>query len=140
MLVLDTDVLSHLQYESIPATRIRERIRQSGQSDAATIVSFEEQMRGWTAYCAKARTVQQYSDATKRLKKCFDAYVGRTILEFDERAAIEFERLKSAKIRIGTMDLRIAAIALANNATLITANLRDFSKVPGLRIEDWTSA
>jgi tRNA(fMet)-specific endonuclease VapC len=36
------------------------------------------------------------------------------------------------------MDLKIAAIALANDATLLTRNLSDFRKIPGLRIEDWT--
>lgn len=41
--------------------------------------------------------------------------------------------------RIGTMDLKIAAIALANDATLLSRNLRDFGKVPGLRVEDWTN-
>jgi tRNA(fMet)-specific endonuclease VapC len=49
-----------------------------------------------------------------------------------------FDQLKSAKIRIGTMDLRIAAIALSRNLTVLTRNLSDFGKVPGLRIEDWT--
>lgn len=36
------------------------------------------------------------------------------------------------------MGLKIAAIALANNATLLSKNLRDFSKVPGLKVEDWS--
>jgi tRNA(fMet)-specific endonuclease VapC len=36
------------------------------------------------------------------------------------------------------MDLKIASIALANDATLLTRNTKDFEKVHALRIEDWT--
>ncbi|MBU7582734.1 MAG: hypothetical protein KAF91_07460 [Nostoc sp. TH1S01] len=42
------------------------------------------------------------------------------------------------KINIGTQDLRIAAIALANNAIVVTRNHKDFSKIPDLSLEDWT--
>jgi tRNA(fMet)-specific endonuclease VapC len=35
------------------------------------------------------------------------------------------------------MDLKIASIALAHDATLLTRNTRDFAQVPGLRIENW---
>lgn len=38
---------------------------------------------------------------------------------------------------IGPYDLLIAAIALANNLTLVTHNTNEFSRVPGLVIEDW---
>ena len=62
------------------------------------------------------------------------------MLDFDEPAASELRQLTRLKIRIGTPDLKIASIALANDATLITRNLRDFRKVPGLRAEDWTAA
>ena len=43
------------------------------------------------------------------------------------------------KIRIGTHDLKIAAITLVHDATLLSGNLRDFKKVPGLKVEDWSS-
>jgi tRNA(fMet)-specific endonuclease VapC len=65
--------------------------------------------------------------------------IATTIVSYDEKAAAEFERPRQAKIRIGTMDLKIAAIALANNATLLTRNLSDFGKVPDLRAEDWSA-
>jgi tRNA(fMet)-specific endonuclease VapC len=45
--------------------------------------------------------------------------------------------LRHARIRVGTQDLRIASIALAHNALLVSANLQDFEQVPGLRVEDW---
>lgn len=61
------------------------------------------------------------------------------ILDFDHQAAVEFDRLQKQRIRIGTMDLKIAAIALANNATLLSRNLKDFGKVPGLKVEDWSA-
>ena len=59
------------------------------------------------------------------------------ILPWTTQSASVFDRLRREKLRIGTMDLRIASIALANNATVLTANLRDFRKVPDLRTENW---
>lgn len=59
------------------------------------------------------------------------------ILPFDDPAADQFESLRQAKVRIGTMDLKIASIALVHDATLPSANARDFEQVPGLRVEDW---
>ncbi|VTU01363.1 PilT protein domain protein OS=Calothrix sp. PCC 7507 GN=Cal7507_4864 PE=4 SV=1 [Gemmataceae bacterium] len=53
-------------------------------------------------------------------------YKGRNLLDFDEAAAAVFRNLKAARVRIGTMDLRIASIVLAHDATLITMNVRDY--------------
>jgi len=54
-------------------------------------------------------------------------YCAMTVLPFDESAATHFDALKRQRVRIGTQDLKIAAIALANDATLITRNTQDFS-------------
>ncbi len=53
---------------------------------------------------------------------------------YDQPAEDEFQRLRS--IRIGTQDLQIASIALANRLTVVTRNRRHFARVPGLAIED----
>ena len=55
------------------------------------------------------------------------------MLPFDNAAAQEFKRLRHERIRIGTADLKIAAIALTHQGPLLSSNLRDFDQVPGLR-------
>ena len=57
---------------------------------------------------------------------------------FDEAAAVVFQRLRRARLRIGTMDVKIAAIVLSCEALLLSRNLADFRQVPGLQVEDWT--
>jgi len=49
----------------------------------------------------------------------------------------QFNNLRKQRVRIGTMDLKIASIAIANNATLLSANTCDFVQVPSLRLENW---
>ena len=50
-----------------------------------------------------------------------------------------FDDLRKQKVTIGRSDLKIASIALVNDAIVLTANLRDFERVPGLKIENWLS-
>jgi tRNA(fMet)-specific endonuclease VapC len=139
MLVLDTDVTSLLQQTVGEAAQLLQaQITQTGEPVYVTIVTFQEQMRGRLAQCTKASIPEQYVAAARRLHETLEDYRRRAVLDFDDRAVEHFKRLKAARIRVGTMDLRIAAIVLANNATRITRNLSDFRKVPGLRAEDWT--
>jgi tRNA(fMet)-specific endonuclease VapC len=60
------------------------------------------------------------------------------IVLFDQAAAAMFDSLKSQRIQLATMDMRIAAIALSSGLILLTRNSRDFGKVPELMMEDWT--
>ena len=67
------------------------------------------------------------------------ALPGRRMLAIDAASADEFDRLRANKKlkKIGRADLLIAAITLANRATLVTRNLKDFRQVPGLKVENW---
>ena len=58
------------------------------------------------------------------------------IIPFDAKAGLVFEQLRKARNQVGVMYLKIASIAIANDATLLTRNLVDFGKIPGLRAED----
>lgn len=72
------------------------------------------------------------------IESALQTYDACRILPFDEPAAIPFDELRRQGIRIGTMDLRIASIALSHGFTILTRNTVDFAQVPELMIEDWT--
>jgi tRNA(fMet)-specific endonuclease VapC len=139
MFVLDTDHMSLLEWGGEGSAVLRERLADVDSDDVATtIISYEEQMRGWMAYLARARSTEQQLAAYQRLRRHLENYRQITILDFDRPAAAEVQRLHRARIRIGTMDLKIAAIVLSRDATLLSRNLVDFARVPGLKVEDWS--
>jgi tRNA(fMet)-specific endonuclease VapC len=139
MIVLDTDHLTSLRYMDDPrcATLTARLQSASDQRVATTVVTLEEQMRGWLAAIKRCRDVQKQGPAYERLASLVRFFQNWEILPFDSRAVEEFTRLRKRRIRIGTQDLKIASITLVHDATLLTANLRDFGKVPGLRVENW---
>jgi tRNA(fMet)-specific endonuclease VapC len=139
MIVLDTDHMSLLEWGSAEASRLRERLAGCDEGEVATtIVSYEEQVRGWMTYLAKARSLAKQVEAYRRLRGHLENYRQIPDLDFGEVAASIYEDLRRSGIRIGTMDLKIAAIVLSLGATLLSRNKRDFSKVPGLKYQDWT--
>jgi tRNA(fMet)-specific endonuclease VapC len=60
------------------------------------------------------------------------------LVPFDQAAENQFQQLLALRLRIGTQDLKIAAVARANNLVVVTRNRRDFGRVPGLRLDDWS--
>jgi tRNA(fMet)-specific endonuclease VapC len=139
--LLDTDHFSILQRNERPATAfLQVRLEQlKGDEIQVSIISFQEQAQGWLAYIRRARKPEQILKGFSDLHDMLRNYSTREILPFDEPAMEEFLRLQKQRIRIGTSDLRIAAIAKANGVTLLSRNLRDFRQVPGLDVEDWTA-
>ena len=84
--------------------------------------------------------LDQQSVYYRRLEDTLLFYSKMPLVSFDTPVVDQFQALWVQRIRIGTMDLKIAATALAYDATLVTRNFGDFSKVPGLRLEDWSQA
>ena len=75
--------------------------------------------------------------AYARLKRRLEFYAGWNVLPWDAGCARGSVIFRRRGLRIGSMDLKIACIALAHDATLLTRNATDFAQVPGLRIESW---
>ena len=137
--VLDTDHMTILGRGGITAYLLELRLAQLPIGEiATTIISYEEQMRGWLSRVAQAKTPQKQVEAYGFLQFHIETYRNATILAFNDEASAEFEKMRQAKIRIGTKDLRIAAICLVNGATLLARNLRHFEQVPALKAEDWS--
>src|SRR5438046_8341177 len=118
MYLLDTDHMSLIERGGPEGARIRERLRRIPPDDAATtIISYEEQMRGWLSRVARATKPDRQLATYRELKRQLRNYCDIAVVDFDASAIVEFERLKKSGIRIGTMDLKIAAITLLNAAT-----------------------
>jgi tRNA(fMet)-specific endonuclease VapC len=140
MLILDTDHLTIIQRQSEPAySSLLARLREASSSEiCTTIVNFEEQMRGWLAVIGRFRRAQQEVTAYRQLHALLSFFAEVSVLDFDGTAAEQFMQLRRSRVRIGSMDLKIASIALSRRAILLSRNLSDFRRVPGLQVEDWT--
>ena len=139
MYLLDTDHVTLIDRGSAEGVNIHARLATLGPKEAAvSIISYEEQMRGWLAEIARLQGVERQTAAYRRLERLLEYYCATPLLPFDDAAVAQFQGLWLLRLRVGTMDLKIAAIALANDATLLTRNTSDFGKIPGLKIEDWS--
>lgn len=137
MLVLDTNHVTELGYNTAAGNRLIRRLERSAEAAVTTIISVEEQLRGWLARIAKMQEPHDQIDAYQQLGERVNFLAAFTFLPWDYETASRFKEMRKAGIRVGTMDLKIACIALEHDALLLTRNTVDFSKVPGLRFENW---
>lgn len=139
MILLDTDQLTVLYFTEHPrCAALTAKLKACEQEQLAiSVVSVEEQTRGWLAVIRRHRDVHRQIVAYARLIELIECLKRWKFAPFDVRAADEFKRLQTQRIRVGSQDLKIASIALVHDALLLSANRRDFERVPGLRIENW---
>jgi tRNA(fMet)-specific endonuclease VapC len=133
--VLDTDIFSLVQRQQQPYAR--RLLSLPPDQRAITVVTVEEQLRGWLARIKAAKDTAALIHAYARLHEAVMRFNQIKILRFDDSAAVSLNQLRQQRIRISTLDLRIAAIVLAVDGVLVTRNLTDFQQVPSLAIEDW---
>lgn len=139
MIILDTDHLSVLKYaRDSRFMKLAERMADSVDQDfATTAITLEEQLRGWLAEINRFTEPEKQIPAYSELAGLIEFFSFWTILPFDESAASMFRQFRTQKIRAGSMDLKIASIAVSLDCVLLTANTRDFAGISGLRIDNW---
>ncbi|NJL68960.1 MAG: type II toxin-antitoxin system VapC family toxin [Oscillatoriales cyanobacterium RU_3_3] len=134
--IFDTDHATLFQQGN---PQIMQRVSAVNPKDIAiTIVTFEEQMYGRLNRIRRAKSEDEVISAYASLRKTINYLTDFELLDFDRDAQNYYREFLQQKIRVGTQDLRIAAIALAKSGILLTRNRRDFAKIPGLRFEDWS--
>jgi tRNA(fMet)-specific endonuclease VapC len=104
-----------------------------------TIVTAEEQLRGRLAQIARSRSGPDRVRAYAYLHESLSYFAAVQIYDYDEAAEQRYQALRQTRLRIGAQDLKIAAVALATGAILVTRNSRDFAQVHHLVLQDWSA-
>lgn len=134
--ILDTDHVSLFQRRN---TFIVQRVNSvKFEEMAITIITAEEQLRGRFNVIRNSSSSDKLVLAYANFQANLEFLKTVNLLQFTEAAGNIYTELVKQKIRVGTQDLRIAAITLSVNGVLVTRNWKDFEKVPNLRLEDWS--
>jgi tRNA(fMet)-specific endonuclease VapC len=134
--LFDSDHLTLYQHNH-PRLMLRLAL-QPADSVAICPINIEESMRGWMAPLARVLTGNKHVQAYANLVAAEELFRQFPLVPFDAASEGEFQHLRAEHLGVGTLDLKIAAIALMNGLTVLTRNRRDFGRVPGLVIEDWS--
>jgi tRNA(fMet)-specific endonuclease VapC len=135
--LLDTDTVSLAQFGH---PLVLQRINAQPPADVAlSVITIQEQASGWQAGILSARNPPQIAHAYARpVERLFPVWRRLELFSFTQPAIQRFEDLRKLRLNVGSMDLRIAAIALENGLIVVSRNQRDFGRVPGLVLDDWS--
>lgn len=134
--LLDTDTLSLFLQQDVNV--IRHVVARATHSLAITVITVQEVWSGWSAIISRAKTPQQFAGAYDRLTTTLNDLRDWPVVTFSLGAISRYTALKKQNLNVGGNDLRIASIALEIGATIVTRNRRDFGRVSGVVIEDWS--
>jgi tRNA(fMet)-specific endonuclease VapC len=138
MTAFDTDVLSDI-LRGVPAVLKRATAVDPAEQAVPAVVA-EEVIRGRFAAIRQAEAGKgkvTLPEAYELFEQSFRALAAFRLLAYTDAADKLVEAFRKGKLRVGTRDLRIAAICMVHVATLVTRNARDYSQVPGLTLDVW---
>ena len=133
--LLDTDHLT--LFEHGHSLVVQHVAQQAPGAVGLTAVTVEESLRGRLTAIAQAQGGAARIGRYALLLGTLQTFEQFPIAPFDQAAEDRYQRLRAMRLRVGSRDQKIAAIALAHNVILVTHNQRDFRLIPGLKVEDW---
>ncbi len=134
--LLDTD---HVSLNERGHPLVRQRLASVPPSSfAISVITVEEMVRGRLAIVARRSKGEARVHAYRKFLETVQFCATISVLPFDTDCEAKFQELQAQRLRVGSQDLRIASTALVHNLVLVTANRRDFERLPGLSIEDWS--
>jgi tRNA(fMet)-specific endonuclease VapC len=138
--LLDTTTLTHLRHRhpGVYSMYSRHNDPMSGDIVGVASVNVEEVLTGWLGYLQRSRTPQEEQYASQMLNDTVYSLARFALYAMTDAAVIRHVALRKLKLNVGRNDLRLAALAMELGATVVTDNIRDFARVPGLLWVDWT--
>ncbi len=135
--LLDTDTLTLVEQGN---PLVLARVNSYLVADViVSAISIQEQAEGFLAAVKRARDHIELARAYDMLVlRLLPIWLRFPVVSFSEAAILRFEHLQSLRLNVGSMDLRIGAIGLEAQLTIVTRNQRDFARIPGLTIADWS--
>ncbi len=137
LVVLDTNHFREVAEATTRAARFCRRAEAECAEVLLSIITVQEATSGWLALINSLNAGRNQVRSYASFQKTINSFHRFSILAFDAEAAEIFHQLKTGHPCIGTMDLKIAAICMTHEATLLTRNVVDFQNITGLRVENW---
>ena len=135
--VLDTNHFTEIIRESEAGRKLTSHLIEKEADVFVSIITAQESFEGWLAVIKSQPPGPEQVKGYSQFRRSIETLGKFTLLDFDLEAAEGFTMLRKLLPRLGTMDIKIAAISLTHDCLLLTRNLRDFNQVPGLRVENW---
>ncbi len=137
--LLDTDTLTALHREHPSVMKHFKNAHAAKIKIATTSINRIEMLQGRCDFLLKASTGHDVVKAQQWLEQTEIFLSQWLIIPFDDAAATQFDILRENKKlrKVGHADLLIASITLANQAVLVSRNLRHFKQVPNLKVVNW---
>lgn len=134
--LLDTDHFT--LYEFGHPQVLRNIARNLASSLAVSVITVEEQLTGWQRALHKAKDDRRREQIYVRMARTVESLADWTVIPLFLTALSRHASLIRQRLNVGSNDLKIAATAIESGATVVTRNRRDFGRVSGLPIEDWS--
>ncbi len=138
--LLDTTTITHLRngHVQVVANYLLHSASHSGHTVAVAAVNVEEVLAGRLNYLSRARIPADEVAGSRHLTRDVLLLASFPLIAVTDAAVHRYDTLRRMKRNVGRNDLRLAALALELDAIVVTDNVRDFGRVPGLLWVDWT--